>query len=151
MPLRHLVLVRMAALEQAHRAHRREDPRQLVDLRHVALAEEHRALRVQPAGEEIHRQLAVQRRSSAPLLDRGHRVVVGDEVEPLALVLQAHRRLHRPEVVAQVQLPARLESRQNAHRGAAMPEPAAVCNRSGTAVAVARWREHPSATGTWSA
>ena len=46
---------------------------------------------------------------------RSHRVIVGDEIERLALFLQPHRGLHRPEVVADVEFAARLETGQNSH------------------------------------
>ena len=41
---------------------------------------------------------------------RGHRVVVGDEVERLALFLQLDGGLHHPEVIAEMQRARRLDA-----------------------------------------
>ena len=70
--LRDLVLVGVRALEQAHRRHRREQPRELARLGQVRLAVEHRALRVEPAREVVERHLAHE----APALARASRTLV---------------------------------------------------------------------------
>ena len=44
-----------------------------------------------------------------------HRVIVGDEIESLALFLKADGRLHRAEEIADVEFSARLEAGENAH------------------------------------
>ena len=49
-------------------------------------------------------------------MDRGQGVVVGDEVEALALVLQGDVLLDGAEVVAQVQLAGRLHAAEESHR-----------------------------------
>ena len=69
--LRDLVLVGVRALEQAHRRDRREQPRELARLGHVGLAEQHRALRVEPAREVVERDLAHE----APPLARASRTL----------------------------------------------------------------------------
>src|SRR5205823_1400003 len=46
---------------------------------------------------------------------RGHRVVIGDEIERLSPVLELDGRLHHPEIISQVQRAGRLDARQNSH------------------------------------
>ena len=116
-PVGDLVLVRSRLLQLADRAHRREYPRELIHLGHGALQEEHRTLGIEAAGEEIDRELTRVSAKIRRALDRGHRVVVRDEVECLALILQPHGRLHRAEVIADVKFPAGLQPGQNAHGG----------------------------------
>ena len=62
---RDFVLVGMGAFQQSHRRDRAQDPGQLRHLRHIGLAEERGALRIESAGEEIERDPARFSRSAA--------------------------------------------------------------------------------------
>ena len=114
-PFGELVLVAVAILQHRHGRERGEQPGQLGDFGHIALTEEHRLGRIQSAREKIQRHIL---RILAPLLcviERGHRVVVGDEIIGLALVLELDRRLHHAEVVAHMQRAGRLDAGKNPH------------------------------------
>ena len=42
-------------------------------------------------------------------------MVIGDEIKRLALFLKTHRRLHRAEIVADVEFPAGLKTGEDSH------------------------------------
>jgi hypothetical protein len=115
MPLGSLVLERNAALQQAHRGDAAQDPGQLGDLGHIRLAPEGGLLRIEPAGEEVDRQIPHMTAQGGGIVDRGERVVVGDEIKGLALLLQPDGRLHHAEVIANVETAAGLDAGENAH------------------------------------
>ena len=69
--LRDLVLVRVAALEQAHRADRGQDPTQLADLGDIGLAEDDGLGGVKPQREEIRRDLQRLLPQQRALMDGG--------------------------------------------------------------------------------
>ncbi len=48
-------------------------------------------------------------------MSRGHRVVISDEIIPVALALSVDRRLDSTEVVPDVKFSAWLKARQNSH------------------------------------
>ena len=110
-PLGQFILVAVATLEQPHRRERRQQPSQLAHLRHIALAEEHRLGRVEPAREKIQRNVECVFTPFAGVEHRRHRVIVRDKIIRLALLLQLDRRMHHAEVVANMQRPRRLDSR----------------------------------------
>ena len=113
----HLVLVAVAALEEAHRREAGEVPRELLHLRHVALAVDDRLRGVKPAGEVVERHLARRRAELRTVPNRGHGVEIRDEHEHvLALRLKVEHGLHGAEVVAPVQLPRRLNACQDTHK-----------------------------------
>ena len=110
-----LVLVTVAALQQAHGRHCAQEPGQLGVLGRVGLLPEHAAIGIkpgrQPIESHIQRVLPTLRRVG----QRGHGVVVGDKVVGLALLLKADGREHGSEIIAQVQGAARLDASENAH------------------------------------
>ena len=130
-----LVLVRVGAFEQAHAGDGGENPRQFAHFRHVGLAEEAapspgrgraRGSRG-PRRGRCRRGCAARVARPAPCswrprrasfssasLQRCQGVVVGDEVEALAAILQLDVLLDRAEVVAEVQLAGRLHAAEDA-------------------------------------
>ena len=102
---RDFVLVTVAPFQQAHRRDGGENPGKLRHLRHIGLPEQKRPFRVQTAGQKIQRHVP---RVAPPLLrveERRHRMIIGDEIKGLALLLQLDGRLHHAKVVSQVQRP----------------------------------------------
>ena len=91
--LGHLVLVGMGALEQSHGRHRGQDPGEFADFRQIRLAVEDGALGV----------------------DDGHGVVVGDEVDRLALFLELDVLADGAEIVADVALARGGDPGENPH------------------------------------
>ena len=72
-------------------------------------------VRIEAQGQVIEgRRRDVRSRSACGILDRRQGVVVGDEVEALALVLQRDVLLDGAEVVAEVQLARRLHAAEDA-------------------------------------
>ena len=104
----------MATVEQAHRCHRAEDPREERDLGDIRLAEEKRFRRIQPAGQKIERYVARIFAQGFGIVERRQCVQVGDEIERLALVLQFDGRTHHAEVIAEVQRAGRLDAGKDA-------------------------------------
>ena len=111
-----LVLVGVRPLEQAHAGDRREDPGQLGHLGHVRLAEEGRLRGVEAERQVVEGDVADVLAQERGVLDRRQGVVVGDEVEALALVLQRDVLPDGAEVVAEVQLARRLDAGEDAGR-----------------------------------
>jgi hypothetical protein len=99
-----LVLERVRALEQAHRRDGREVPKELGDLGNVRLPEQRRDARIEPEREVVEGHVAGVLAHHVGAADGGERVVVRDEEERLALVLQVEELLQRAEVVADVKL-----------------------------------------------
>ena len=100
----------MAFRQQAHRTNRRENPRQFANLGHGALAEKNGTRRVQSAGEEINGDFPDIFTQCRGIARRGHRMVVGDEVKGLALVLEADGGFDRAEVISDMKFAAGLEA-----------------------------------------
>jgi hypothetical protein len=101
--MRQLVLVGVAALEQTHRRYRAQEPGEFGDFRHVGLFPEHGLLRIKTASQEIQRNIERVFAALGGIGQRGHRMVVGDEVERIALILQFDGGSHHPEIVAEMQ------------------------------------------------
>ena len=109
--LRDLVLVAVGALKQTHGRDGGEQPGELVHLRHIALAEEHRFRGIEAAGEEGGRGVEGVLAQRGGVGERRERVVIGDEIEGLALLGQLNRGLDRAKVVAEVQRAGGLNAR----------------------------------------
>ena len=113
-----LVLVRVRALEQPHAGHGGQQPGDLGHLRHVALPEEDRPPGVHPQGEVGRRQLPDVRAQFLRVVDRRQRVVVRDEEEVLAGLLEGGDVLaDGAEVVAEMGSAAGLDPREEGRRG----------------------------------
>ena len=112
-----LVLELGHAPQFAHGGRALEQPREPSVLGHVALDEEGAAVGVEAGGQEVESRFV----GPGPELGRvdveGQGVQVDDAVEAVVHVLVGHPVAHRPEVVAQMQLTARLQSGQNAGHG----------------------------------
>ena len=108
--LARLVLELGHAVEPAERRDAVEDPGELGVRRHVALHEDGGVLGIQPGGQEPGRDLVGLGAQLRGLLRHGDRVQVDDAVDRLVLALQAHPVAHRAEIVAEVQLAARLDA-----------------------------------------
>ena len=108
-------------LEFAERGHAVEDPGELGVLRHVALDEQGAALRVEAGGQEEHRRTARRRREVRRIVRKGHRVEVDHAVKGRvgrrAVALGVDPLAHGAEVVAEVDLSGRLDSREHAWHG----------------------------------
>ena len=115
-----LVLVAVAALQQAHGRDGAENPGKLAVLRHITLAEEDAFRRIKAAGEEIDGEFADVLAQPVAILHGGEGMVVGDEVVGVALMLQLERRLHHAEVIADVKSAAGLKAGKDAHKAADM-------------------------------
>ena len=106
----------MGPFEQTHTCHRGKDPGKFGHLRHVALPEDEGFGRVQTQSQVIrgdHEGIAFQ---FFAVLHRCKRMVIGDEVVAIPLVLKADMVLDGPEIVAQVQSPAGLDARKISDR-----------------------------------
>ena len=101
--LRLLVLVGVAALQQAHRRAGHQQPAQLAHLGHVGLHEQRRLVGIEAEGQQIERDVERPLPQLRRVADRGERVQVGDEVERLLVVLQGDVLADRAEVVAPVE------------------------------------------------
>ncbi len=96
------ILVAVASFEQAHRGDGGEYPGQFGDGRHVGLPEQERFRRVESAGQEIQRDVQGVLAALGGVEEGGHGMVVGDEIESLALVLQFDGGFHHAKIIAQV-------------------------------------------------
>ena len=103
-------LVRMGALEVSHGGHARQDPGQLADLRHIALAPEDCSRGIQSEGEEDRRHIVGPSSHLLFVMQACERVIIRDEVEGLVLVLQRNRRPNHAQIVSEVWLARRLYS-----------------------------------------
>src|SRR5690606_3473897 len=93
------------------------------------------ALGIEADRQVVERELVGE---AAPLLgiaDRGHRVVVGDEVDRLAAVLERHVLAHGAEVVAEVRLARGLDAGEDAHHD---PTGTSQCAKAGSSPAQMR-------------
>jgi len=104
-PLVLLLLVGRRALHPAHRHDRVEDPGQLGMLRHVGLADQGAALRIEPHRQQVEDHLVRQLAHLLAVVDRGHGVVIDDRVDRVVPVLERDVVDLRAEVVAQVRGP----------------------------------------------
>ena len=112
--LRLLFLVCRRSLEPAHRRHRAQEPGQLCVLRTVALDEERAPVGIQPEREQSRRHLAGLRPEQLRVMRARERVVVDDAVDRLVLGLERDVVSDRPEVVAEMKDPRRLDAREDA-------------------------------------
>jgi hypothetical protein len=95
-----------------------EDPRELGVLRHVRLDEHGTFLRVEAGREQRDRHIDRAAAEIRWLVRHGDGVVVDDAEDAFVAMLKLDPILHRPEVVADVQLPRRLNSAENSrHHG----------------------------------
>ncbi len=117
LPLRELVLVGVAALEQPHRRHRREIPGELANLGNVALTKQHSLSGIEAAGQKIERDFAAVAPPLLGIANAVHRVEIGDEDQRLVFLLQRDLLAQRTEVVTNVQMIVGwLGARENPHR-----------------------------------
>ena len=96
------LLVRRVALRPRDRHAGVEDPRQLRVLWDVGLADQRRALGVDPNGEQVEDHLVRQPTEERPVVDGGERMKVDDGVDRVIPILERHVVHLRPEVVAEV-------------------------------------------------
>jgi len=108
-----LVLIGVAAFQQAHGRDAGQDPRQLRHLGYVGLNPEDRLLGIQTEGEEIHGGIHGALAQRLAVLDRGERVIVDDEAEQFIMGLKLDHALHHGEIVAEMELSRRLDPRQD--------------------------------------
>ena len=85
--LGHLVLVAVAALEQAHGSHRAQEPSQFGVLRRVRLLPEHATIGIEPGRQPIEGHIQGVLPTLRRIGQRRHGMVVGDEIVSLALIL----------------------------------------------------------------
>ncbi len=97
------ILVTGGTLQQAHRGNGAEHPGQFRHLRHVGLAEENCFVGVETAGQEIQRHVQRILPALGGIKQGGHRVIIGDEIESLAVVLQLDCGAHHAEIIAKVE------------------------------------------------
>jgi hypothetical protein len=118
-PLGELVLVAVGAFEQPHARHAGQEPRQLADLLHVALAEEDGALGVEAQRQVGQRHVAHGLAQLLGLARRSQRVVVRDEVVPAqpGALLQGDVLPDGAEVVAEVRSAAGLDAGEHGLHG----------------------------------
>ena len=119
-PRLELLLVRDAALEQAHRRDRRQDPGELGDLGQIALPEQDRARGIDAERQEVERHAACQRAPLLRIANARERVQIGDEVRGPVAFLQRDELAQRAEVVAQVLHARRLDAREHARTADAL-------------------------------
>ena len=104
------VFVAVAVFEHGHGCQRAEDPCEFTDFGDIALAEERGFGWVEAAGEEVEGEVEDVGAEGFGVLETGERVVVGDEVEGVAFVLEGDGGLHHAEVVAEVQTAGGLDA-----------------------------------------
>ena len=104
------VLVTGATLQQAHGGDGGEQPGQFGDGGDVGLAEEDGLGGVQTAGEEVQDGVEGVLTALGGVKERGHGMVVGDEVEGPAFFLKFHGGLHHPEIIAEMERAGRLNA-----------------------------------------
>ncbi len=104
------VFVAVAVFEHGHGRQGAEDPCEFTDFGDVALAEEGGFGGVEAAGEEVEGEVEDVGAEGFGVLETGERVVVGDEVEGVAFVLEGDGGLHHAEVVAEVQTAGGLDA-----------------------------------------
>ena len=114
-PFSDLVLVGVGPLEQPHRTHCRENPRQFVDFGHIGLAENGGLGWVEPASKQVDGKVLDVAAQRFCITHTGHRMIVSDEVKRLALVLQLDGWQHGAKVVANVKFAAGLNAGKNTH------------------------------------
>ena len=102
-PLRHLILVGDRFFELRDGGERVENPGQFVQLRHVALDEEVRLLRVEAEGEVGGGYVEGKLPERLGIVHRRHRVIVDDEKVRLVPIMKGDVLPDRPEVVADMQ------------------------------------------------
>ncbi len=108
MPFADLVLVAVAALQQAHRSEVGKNPGQFLNLRYVGLHPEGALLRIHAEGQEVGCRLNGSAGQDLAIAERGLGMVVGDETEELGFFLVGNHLRHHAEVVAEVQGTGRL-------------------------------------------
>ena len=108
-----LVLELRHPAELAERRHRRQHPRQLGVFGHRRLHEQRRAIGIDAAREHVDRHRARARRHLRGLVRLRDRVVVDDAIEAAVLPLQRHPVPDGAQVVAEVQLARRLDTREH--------------------------------------
>ena len=92
-----------------------EQPRQFSDFGDVALAKEGRSSWVEAAGEEIESELAAMVAEDDRIVDSGQGVIVSNEIQGFAFMLQANGGLHHAEIISEVGAACGLDAGENAH------------------------------------
>ena len=106
-----LVFEGVPLFQQAHGGECGEEPGEFGDFGDIRLAEENGFLGIEAAGEEIQSDIPGILAPLGGVEEGGHGMVIGDEVQRLALVLQLNGRPHHPEIVSEVQGAAGLDAR----------------------------------------
>ncbi len=88
---------------EAHGREGSEHPGQLGYFGHIGLAEEESFLGVQPAREKIQRNVEGVLAALLGVEERGHGMIIGDEIKCLAPFLQLDGGPHHPEIVAEME------------------------------------------------
>ena len=109
------VLVAVRAFEQSHGGVGGERPVELEDLVDVALDPEGRFDGIDAERQKVRGGLQGQFRQPLTVVDRRHGVVVGNEGKDLLVCLGIDHGLDGPEVVADMEVPGGLDTRQNSH------------------------------------
>ena len=104
------VFIRMSAFQQSHGSDGGKNPGQLGHLRHIRLQKKRPALGVQPAGQKVDGHPATVFTQGLRVSHAGERMIIGDEIESLALGLEADGGAHHAEIVADVEDPAGLNA-----------------------------------------
>src|SRR5258707_9386567 len=104
------VFVTVRAFEQTHRSDGREQPRKFRDFRNVGLLEENGFFWVKAAREKIQRHVQSVFATFIRVEERGHGMIIRNEIKRLALFLKLDGGAHHPEVISEMQRAAGLDA-----------------------------------------
>ncbi len=102
-PFGDFVFVAMCPLQQSHRGKLGENPVEFEDLWHITLYPEGRFIGIKPHREIIHRRIQCVLAKCLSIFRSGQRVVVCYKGEEFILLLQLDHRLHRSEIVSDME------------------------------------------------
>src|SRR4051812_13583602 len=105
----------MSPLQQSFGSHGRQNPRELGDLRHVALPEECALVRIKPTSKEVERDPPAVGPQSFRIINRRQGMIIGNEIKRFALRLQRNGRPHHPEIIPDMKNAGRLNPGENTH------------------------------------
>src|SRR5205085_12222730 len=88
---------------------------QLGRLGHVRLSKQRGLFGIETAGEKIKRDAMRIFAQCLRIAQAGERVVIGDEIKSLALLLELDRRPHHSEIISDVQHAAGLDAGKDSH------------------------------------
>ena len=97
------ILVAMAAFQQTHWSHSGEKPGKLGYFWYVGLTVKKGFLGIQAAREKVERNIKCIRTAGCGIKERSHRMVVGNKIKCLTLVLQLDAGLHHPKIIPDMQ------------------------------------------------